>query len=57
MKKQELHKQTEPFNVSEQNPTRKRTEAVNVNEHILLKHLQEGEFIKMGQLFPVIYYI
>ena len=46
MKNQELHKQTESFNVNEQNPTSKRTEAVNVNEHFLLKHLTEGEMEK-----------
>ena len=38
-------KQTEFFNVSEQTPTRKRTEAVNVNEHFLLKQLLQGDII------------
>ena len=42
-KNYELHKQTDSFNISEQNPTCKRTEAVNVREHILLKQLLEGE--------------
>ena len=41
MKNQELCKQTESFNVSEQNPTRKQTEAVNINEHFLLKQFPE----------------
>ena len=35
-------KQTEFFNVSEQNPTHKQTEAFNVNEHFLLKQLLEA---------------
>ena len=36
MKNYELRKQTESYNVNEQNPTLKQTEAVNVNEQNLL---------------------
>ena len=35
-----------PENVNKQNPTRKLTEAVNVNAHILLKQLPEGAIAK-----------
>ena len=38
-------KQTEFFNVSEQNPTRKRTEAINVNKHFMLKPFMESDII------------
>ena len=38
-------KQTEFFNVSEKNTTRKRTEAVNVNRHFVLKQFLEGDII------------
>ena len=41
MKNNDYRKQTESFNVSEQNPT----EAVNVNEHFLQKKLQEGGIV------------
>ena len=44
MKNQKFNKQTESFNVSEQNLTHKPTEAVNVNEHFLLKQHPEGEY-------------
>ena len=38
-------KQTEFFDVSEQNPTRKRTEAVDVNKHFMLKLFLDGYII------------
>ena len=39
---------TESFNLSEQNPTHKPTEAVNVNEHLLLKQVPEGDIGQLG---------
>ena len=42
-KNKEICKQKESFNVNEQNPTRKRTEAVNVNEYFLLKQFPESD--------------
>ena len=39
------HKQIQFFNVSVQNPTCKRTEAVNVKKQVLLKQRLEGYII------------
>ena len=44
-KKLEKCKQTEFFNISEQNPTRIQTEAINVNKHFLLKQILEVNII------------